>query len=191
MKSTFVFVISLCFAMSVKAQITSATFGMMEARQIGPATMGGRLTAIEGVNNEPRIIYVGSAGGGVWKTTNAGVSFKSIFDKYCQSIGALAVDQKNPKVIFVGTGESNMRNTVSVGDGLYRSADEGENWTKINGFDSTEHISRIIIDPQNSNNVYVAVPGSLWSDSKHRGLYKSTDGGKRSEEHTSELQSPC
>jgi photosystem II stability/assembly factor-like uncharacterized protein len=178
MKSGFVFFMSLCFVVSANAQITSATFGMMEARQIGPATMGGRLTAIEGVNNEPRIIYVGSAGGGVWKTTNAGVSFKSIFDKYCQSIGALAVDQKNPKVLFAGTGESNMRNTVSVGDGLYRSTDEGENWTKINGFDSTEHISRIIIDPQNSNNIYVAVPGPLWSDSKHRGLYKSTDGGK-------------
>lgn len=178
MKSAFIFFTCLFFAVIANAQITSATFGMMEARQIGPATMGGRLTAIEGVNNEPRIIYVGSAGGGVWKTTNAGVSFKSIFDKYCQSIGALAVDQKNPKVIFVGTGESNMRNTVSVGDGLYRSTDEGENWTKINGFDSTEHISRIIIDPQNSNNIFVAVPGPLWSDSKNRGLYKSTDGGK-------------
>lgn len=160
------------------AQISSATFGMMEARQIGPAAMGGRLTAIEGVNNDPRIIYVGSAGGGVWKTTNAGVSFKSIFDKYCQSIGALAIDQKNPKIIFVGTGESNMRNTVSVGDGLYRSNDEGENWTKIKELDSTEHISRIIIDPVNSNNIYVAAPGPLWSDSKHRGLYKSSDGGK-------------
>lgn len=178
MRSVFILCAALGFTITANAQISSATFGMMEARQIGPATMGGRLTAIEGVNSEPRILYVGSAGGGVWKTTNAGVSFKSIFDKYCQSIGALAVDQKNPKVLFVGTGESNMRNTVSVGDGLYRSTDEGENWTKISGFDSTEHISRIIIDPQNSNNVYVAVPGPLWSDSKHRGLYKSTDGGK-------------
>lgn len=178
MKLIYTVFISLLITVSVNAQISSATFGMMEARQIGPATMGGRLTAIEGVNSEPRTIYIGSAGGGVWKTTNAGVSFKSIFDKYCQSIGALAVDQKNPKVIFVGTGESNMRNTVSIGDGLYRSADEGENWTKINEFDSTEHISRIIIDPVNSNNIYVAAPGPLWSDSKHRGLYKSSDGGK-------------
>jgi photosystem II stability/assembly factor-like uncharacterized protein len=183
MKSVSLLFTILFFTTAAHAQITSATFGMMEARQIGPATMGGRLTAIEGVNNDPRIIYVGSAGGGVWKTTNAGVNFKSVFDKYCQSIGALAVDQKNPKVIFVGTGESNMRNTVSVGDGLYRSTDEGENWTKINGFDSTEHISRIIIDPQNSNNIYVAVPGPLWSDSKHRGLYKSTDGGKTFEKN--------
>ncbi len=178
MKKLIPFICMLVFTNSVHAQITSATFGMMEARQIGPATMGGRLTAIEGVNNEPRTIYIGSAGGGVWKTTNAGVTFKSIFDKYCQSIGALAVDQKNPKNIFVGTGESNMRNTVSIGDGLYRSNDEGENWTKVSNFDSTEHISRIIIDPVNSNNIYVAAPGPLWSDSKHRGLYKSTDGGK-------------
>ena len=191
MKSAFIFFAGLVFAISAKAQITSATFGMMEARQIGPATMGGRLTAIEGVNNEPRTMYVGSAGGGVWKTTNAGVSFKSVFDKYCQSIGALAVDQKNPKVIFVGTGESNMRNTVSVGDGLYKSTDEGENWTKINGFDSTEHISRIIIDPQNSNNIYVAVPGPLWSDSKHRGLYKSTDVEKLSKKFFSSMSKPA
>jgi hypothetical protein len=76
---------------SITAQITSATFGMMEARQIGPAVMGGRITSIEGVNKEPRTIYVGAAGGGVWKTTNAGASFRSVFDKYCQSIGALAV----------------------------------------------------------------------------------------------------
>ncbi len=178
MKTLFPFFITLLFTVSVNAQISSATFGMMEARQIGPATMGGRLTVIEGVNSEPRTIYIGSAGGGVWKTTNAGVSFKSIFDKYCQSIGALAIDQQNPKIIFVGTGESNMRNTVSIGDGLYKSMDAGDNWTKVNGLDSTEHISKIIIDPVNSNNIYVAAPGPLWSDSKHRGLYKSSDGGK-------------
>lgn len=160
------------------AQITSATFGMMEARQIGPAVMGGRITSIEGVNSEPRTIYVGSAGGGVWKTTNAGASFRSVFDKYCQSIGALAVDQQNPKIVYVGTGESNMRNTVSIGDGLYKTVDGGDNWTKIGGLDSTEHISKIIIDPKNSNTIYVAAPGALWSDSKHRGLYKSVDAGK-------------
>ncbi len=160
------------------SQINSSTFGMMEARHIGPATMGGRITAIEGVNNEPRTLFVGTAGGGVWKTSNAGVSFKSIFDKYCQSIGALAVDQKSPSTVYVGTGESNMRNTVSIGDGLYKTTDAGENWTKIKGLDSTEHISKIIIDPKNSDNIFVAAPGPLWHDSKHRGLYKSADGGK-------------
>jgi photosystem II stability/assembly factor-like uncharacterized protein len=165
-------------AASTFAQISSATFGMMQARQLGPAVTGGRITAIEGINNEPRTLYIGTAGGGVWKTTNAGVSFTSIFDKYCQSIGALAIDQQNPKTVYVGTGESNMRNTVSIGDGLYKTTDGGENWAKIAGFDSTEHISKVVINPKNSNIIYVSCPGALWSSSKHRGLYKSVDGGK-------------
>ncbi len=164
-------------ALQAQTKITSATFGMMEARHIGPGTMSGRISVIQGVDNDPKIIYVGTAGGGVWKTTNAGASFKSVFDKYCQSIGAIAIDQKNPKILYVGTGESNMRNSVSIGDGLYKSTDAGDNWTKI-GLDSTEHISRIAIDPSNSNIIFVSAPGPLWSDSKHRGLYKSTDAGK-------------
>lgn len=171
------FAISLLAFTASYAQVSSSTFGMMDARMMGPGTMSGRISAIEGVNADPRILYVGTAGGGVWKSTNAGASFKPLFDKYCQSIGALAIDQKDPKVIYVGTGESNMRNSVSVGDGLYKSTDEGDNWIKI-GFDSSEHIARIAIDPNNSNILYVAVPGPLWSDSKNRGLYKSTDAGK-------------
>ncbi len=157
--------------------INSATFGMLEARQLGPGTMSGRISAIEGVNEDGKTIYVGTAGGGVWKSTNAGATFKSVFDKYCQSIGAIAIDQKNPKTLYVGTGESNMRNSVSIGNGIYKSTDAGDNWVKL-GLDSTEHIARIVIDPRNSNTVYVAAPGPLWSDSKHRGLYKSMDGGK-------------
>lgn len=171
------FLLALGFYLTSTAQINSYTFGMMEARNMGPGTMSGRISAIQGVNSEPRIIYVGTAGGGIWKSTNAGASFKPIFDKYCQSIGAIAIDQKNPKIIYAGTGESNMRNSVSVGDGLYKSTDAGDNWTKI-GLDSSEHIARIAIDPNNSNNIFVAVPGPLWSDSKNRGLYKSTDAGK-------------
>ncbi len=159
------------------AQVSSATFGTMEARQLGPGTMSGRITAIDGSAADGKTIYVGTAGGGIWKTTNAGVIFKSIFDKYCQSIGAIAINQSNPDIVFAGTGESNMRNSVSIGNGLYRSTDAGDNWTKV-GLDSTEHIAKIVIDPKNSNNIYVAAPGPLWSDSKHRGLYKSTDGGK-------------
>jgi photosystem II stability/assembly factor-like uncharacterized protein len=167
----------IVFATACYAQITSATFGMMEARLLGPGTMSGRISAIEGVNEDGKTIYVGTAGGGIWKTTNAGSSFKPIFDKYCQSIGAIAIDQKNPKVIYAGTGESNMRNSVSIGVGLYKSTDAGDNWTKI-GLDNTEHISKIIIDPANSNIIYVAAPGPLWSDGDHRGLYKSVDAGK-------------
>ncbi len=162
----------------LQAQVNSATFGMLEARQMGPGTMSGRITDIVGVNKEAgKILFVGTAGGGIWKSINAGVTFKPVFDKYCQSIGALAIDQTNPKVIYAGTGESNMRNSVSIGDGLYKSTDAGDNWTKI-GLDSTEHIAKIVIDPSNSNIVYVAAPGPLWSDSKHRGLYKSSDAGK-------------
>lgn len=162
---------------AVKAQINSATFGMMEARQIGPGTMSGRISAIEGVAEDGKTIYIGTAGGGVWKTTNAGASFKPIFDKYCQSIGAIAINQKNPKIIYVGTGESNMRNSVSIGNGLYKTTDAGDNWNRI-GLDSTEKIAKIAINPNNPDVVYVAAPGPLWADSKHRGLYKTTDAGK-------------
>jgi photosystem II stability/assembly factor-like uncharacterized protein len=162
---------------SAQTKVSSSLFSVMEARALGSGTMSGRITAIEGVvADEGKTIYVGSAGGGVWKSTGGGVSYKSIFDKYCQSIGALAIDQKNPQVIYVGTGESNMRNSVSIGDGMYKSTDGGDNWKRI-GLDSTEHISKIVINPLNSNEIYVAAPGPLWSDSPNRGLFKSTDGG--------------
>lgn len=160
-----------------EVKLTSAALGKMEARQIGPAVTGGRITAIDGVNADPRILYIGTAGGGVWKTTNGGASFKSVFDKYCQSVGAVTIDQTNPDVIWVGTGESNMRNTVSIGNGIYKSTDGGENWVFM-GLPNSEHISKIIIDPRDPNTVYVAVPGKLWSNSPDRGLYKTTDGGK-------------
>jgi photosystem II stability/assembly factor-like uncharacterized protein len=167
--------LSSAFAFA-QSDINSSTFTVMEARWLGPGTMSGRITAIAGNEKDGKTIYVGSAGGGVWKTTNAAASFKPVFDKYCQSIGAIALDPKNADVVYVGTGESNMRNTVSYGDGLYKSTDGGDNWDKI-GLDSSEHISKILINPQNTNIIYVAVPGSLWSDSKCRGLFKSTDGG--------------
>ncbi len=156
--------------------INSSTFNVMEARWLGPGTMSGRITSIAGSDKDGKTVYVGTAGGGVWKTTNAGASFKPIFDKYCLSIGAIAIDQKDPNVVYVATGESNMRNSVSYGDGLFKSTDGGDNWDKI-GLDSTEHISKILINPQDSKIIYVAVPGSLWSDGKNRGLYKSVDAG--------------
>lgn len=158
-------------------KISGSLLGMMEARSVGPAVMGGRITAIDAVNSDPRILYVGTAGGGIWKSTTGGSLFKPIFDKYIQSIGAIAIDQNHPEVVWAGTGESNMRNSVSIGNGLYKSEDGGNNWIKT-GLDSTEHISRIVIDPRNSNVVYVAAPGPLFCDSPYRGLYKTTDGGK-------------
>lgn len=180
MKKVLLSACSSIVLMQLFAQVTinSSTFGIMEARQIGPATMSGRISDIQGVNSDGgKTLYIGTAGGGVWKSTNAGASFKPVFDKYTQSIGAIAIDQKNPKTIYVGTGESNMRNSVSIGDGLYKSTDGGDNWTKI-GLDSTEHISKVMVDPNNSNIIYVSAPGPLWSNSTHRGLYKSTDAGK-------------
>jgi photosystem II stability/assembly factor-like uncharacterized protein len=180
---TKLFLLTLCFfhALNIHAQsktkITPGTLGMMEGRSIGPAAMGGRITAIDVVTKDPRIVFIGTAGGGIWKSNTGGTLFKPIFDKNSQSIGAIAIDQNNPDVIWCGTGESNMRNTVSIGTGLYKSTDGGDNWIKV-GLDSSEHISRIAINPKNSNEVYVAVPGHLWNDNKDRGLYKTTDGGK-------------
>jgi photosystem II stability/assembly factor-like uncharacterized protein len=167
----------LAAGLNAQTKLSSSTFGAIEARSIGPAVMGGRITAIDGVNNNTKTLYVGTAGGGVWKTTTAGFTFEPVFEKYPQSIGALAVDQKNPETIWVGTGESNMRNSVSVGLGLYKSTDAGRNWTRV-GLENSEHISKIILHPTDPNVLYVAVPGKLWSDSPDRGLYKTTDGGK-------------
>ena len=158
-------------------KLTSAALGKISARHIGPAVMGGRITSIDGVNADPRIMYVGTAGGGVWKTTNGGSNFEPVFDKHCQSIGSVAIDQTNPDIVWVGTGESNMRNTVSVGNGIYKTTDGGENWAFM-GLPNSEHISKVIIHPTDHNTVFVAVPGKLWSNSADRGLYKTTDGGK-------------
>ena len=153
-------------------------FGDLNARHIGPALMSGRINDLEVHPTNPRIIYAGTAGGGVWKSNDAGTTFNPIFDDYCQSIGAVAIDPNSPdKIIYVGTGETWTRNSVSVGDGLYKSIDGGTNWKKI-GFDNSERIANIIVNPNNSNEVYVAVLGALWSDSEERGVYKSNDAGK-------------
>lgn len=153
-------------------------FGDLRARHIGPALMSGRTTDIELHPTNDRIIYLGTAGGGVWKSNNGGATFISIFDDYCQSIGAVEIDPSNPdNVVWVGTGEVWTRNSVSVGDGLYRTTDGGTTWQKI-GFEKSERIAGIQVNPANSNEVYVAVMGALWNDSEDRGLYKTTDGGK-------------
>ena len=149
------------------------------ARNIGSATMSGRISALTAVKEDGRLtVYIGSASGGVWKSVNGGTTFKPMFDKQpVQSIGAVAVDPQNPKTIWVGTGESWTRNSVSIGDGIYRSTDGGEDWTNL-GLKESERISKILIDPHDSNTVYVCVPGKLWSDSDDRGVYKTTDAGK-------------
>lgn len=152
-------------------------FGDLSVRHIGPALMSGRINDMETHPTNPRIIYTGTAGGGVWKSNDAGTTFNPIFDDYCQSIGAIALDPSDPdNIIYVGTGETWPRNSVSIGDGLYKSKDGGANWEKI-GFEKSERIANIIVNPKNSNEIYVAVLGALWSDSEERGVYKTTDGG--------------
>jgi len=153
-------------------------FGSIEARHIGPALMSGRISDMEVHPTNPRIVYAGTAGGGVWKSTNGGTTFSPIFDEYVQSIGVVSLDPQNPdNVIWVGTGETWVRNSTSVGDGLFKSVDGGHNWDKI-GFDNSDRIAGIQINPNNSNEVFVGVLGSLWGDSDERGVFKTVDGGK-------------
>src|SRR6266403_2473151 len=160
-------------------KVDSETVSGLGARNIGSAAMSGRIAALDAVHEGARLtIYAGAASGGVWKSTNGGTTFKPVFDKQpVQSIGAVTIDPKNPKVIWVGTGESWMRNSLSIGDGIYRSDDGGDNWTNM-GLRNSEHIVKILVDPTETNTVYVCAPGKLWSDSDERGVYKTTDGGK-------------
>ncbi len=162
------------------APFNSATISGLGARNIGSAAMSGRISAVAGTR-EPSgkvTLFVGAASGGVWKSDDQGTRYRPVFDEQAvQSIGAIALDPKNSKNVWVGTGESWTRNSVSIGDGIYKSTDGGENWTHA-GLNKSERISRIRVSPNNSDTVYVAVPGALWSDSSDRGLYRTTDGGK-------------
>ena len=158
----------------------SAAISGLGARNIGSAKMSGRISAVAGRRETDGkfTLLVGSASGGVWLSQDSGTTFKPLFDKQpVQSIGAVAFDPKDSKVLWVGTGETWTRNSVSVGNGVYKSTDGGETWTHM-GLPATERISRIIVSPRNGNIVYVCAPGPLWSDSTDRGLYKTSDGGR-------------
>ena len=140
--------------------------------------MSGRIAAIDGHMDQGRLtLYVGSASGGVWKSPNGGTTWKPVFDKHAMSIGAVRVDPSNPKTVWVGSGEPWVRNSVGVGDGVYKSTDGGDTWAKM-GLPDSERIANILVDPTDSNTVYVAAMGHLWSRGGERGLYKTTDGGK-------------
>ena len=160
-------------------KIDSETISGLGCRNIGSATMSGRIAALDAVHEGNRLtIFIGSASGGVWKSVNGGTTYKSVFDKQdVLSIGAVTIDPSNPKTVWVGTGEPWTRNSVSVGDGVYKSADGGDSWTHM-GLPHSEHIGKIVVDPKEPNTVYVAALGPLWSDGEERGLYKTTDGGK-------------
>ncbi len=157
--------------------VDSYTFGAIEARHIGPARMSGRVTSLDALLDDYRLVYVGTAGGGIWKSTNAGVTFKPVFDDYNQCIGAIAIDQQNPDIVWAGTGEPWTRNSVSVGNGIYKTTDGGESWSNM-GLEDTERIGRIEIHPENPDILYVAALGHLWNENEERGVFKTTDGGK-------------
>jgi photosystem II stability/assembly factor-like uncharacterized protein len=166
-------------APTAPAVVDSGTISGLGARNIGSAAMAGRVAAIAAAHEDNQTtLFVGAASGGVWKSRDGGTTFKPVFDKEpVQSIGAIAIDPSNPKVVWVGTGESWMRNSVSIGDGIYKSTDGGESWSNV-GLKDSEHITRILVHPKNGNIVYACVPGRLWSDSKERGLYRTSDGGR-------------
>jgi len=172
----------LCFlliSLSVNAQqLDIASLKNMKTRAIGPAGMSGRVTAIDVVNNNPYVMYVGTASGGLWKSESGGVDWSPIFDEQAvASIGAVAVQQSNPDVVWAGTGEGNPRNSLTGGYGLYKSLDAGKTW-KLVGLEKTRNIHRIIVDKENPNIVYVGAIGSPWGEHPERGVFKTTDGGK-------------
>jgi len=150
----------------------------MKPRNIGPGGMSGRVTAIDAVDSNPDIMYVGTASGGLWKSTSGGIKWEPIFDnEVTASIGSIAIQQSNPSVIWVGTGEGNPRNSLNGGYGIFKSLDAGKTWKSM-GLEKTRHIHRVIVDPTNPNVVYAAAIGSPWGEHPERGVYKTTDGGK-------------
>lgn len=159
-------------------KIDMEKFHGLKARSIGPAGMSGRVTAIDVVLNDPEIIYVGTASGGLWRSTSGGTLWEPIFDDQpVASIGALVIDQNIPDVIWVGTGEGNPRNSQTSGNGIYKSIDGGKSWLHM-GLEATRNIHRVIIDPRNSDIVYAAAQGAAWGEGTQRGIFKTIDGGK-------------
>jgi photosystem II stability/assembly factor-like uncharacterized protein len=160
------------------ASETALKLDGLKLRSIGPALTSGRISSIAVHPAAPRVWYVAAASGGVWKSANAGVTWQPIFENEgSYSIGCVTIDPNNPHTIWVGTGENNSQRSVGYGDGVYRSDDGGASWKNM-GLQSSEHIARIVVDPRNSNVVYVAAQGPLWSAGGDRGVYKSDDGGK-------------
>jgi photosystem II stability/assembly factor-like uncharacterized protein len=160
------------------ASFSAATFAGLKLRSIGPAVTSGRVVGFAIHPTNPDHYYVAVASGGVWKTTNAGTSWTPVFDNEgSYSIGYVALDPKDPSVVWVGTGENNSQRSVGYGDGVYKSTDGGKSWTRMKQMQASEHIGKILLDPRDSNTVYVAAQGPLWGPGGDRGLYKTTDSG--------------
>ena len=171
----FLFLLLASLALNAQ-QLDPALYSGLRWRMIGPHR-GGRTVAVSGVESQPNVYYFGGVGGGVWKSVNGGITWQPIFDAQpISSIGALAVAPSNPDVIYVGTGESDFRSDLTYGNGVYKSTDGGRTWKNI-GLKDSRHISRIAIDPQNPDVVFVAAMGSAYGPGAERGVFRSTDGG--------------
>ncbi len=159
-------------------KVSLEQFKNLNPRNIGPSGMSGRIVAIDAVYKNPSIIYVGAASGGIWKTENGGADWKAVFDDQpILNIGSLAIQQSNPAVVWAGTGEGNPRNSLNIGEGIYKSLDGGKNWKRM-GLERTRNIHRVIIDPDNPNTVYAAAIGNPYAQHPERGVYKTIDGGE-------------
>ncbi|MFN2531126.1 MAG: WD40/YVTN/BNR-like repeat-containing protein [Pyrinomonadaceae bacterium] len=183
---TCLFVILVCFSSQrIKGQendssktVLESALARLEWRSIGPANMGGRVADVEGVAGDPSIVFVATGSGGLWKTTNAGTTWKPIFERQgTMSIGDIALAPNNPDVVWVGTGETNVRNSVSFGDGVYKSTDGGKTWQHM-GLKDSERISAIVINPLNTDIVYVGALGHAFGPNDERGVFMTTNGGK-------------
>ena len=171
-------VLSLAVASGAAQTPAADTAPTLRARSIGPAVTSGRVMTIAVDPTNTAVFYVGAASGGVWKTVNGGASFQPVFDTQGSfSIGWVTLDPRRPNIVWVGTGERNSQRSVAYGDGVYKSEDGGQSWTNV-GLKTSEHIGRIVVDPKDSDTVYVAAQGPLWAPGGDRGLFKTTDGGQ-------------
>ncbi len=179
MKKIIFFIILTAFtSIAIAQKLSVDLIKNMRMRNIGPGGMSGRVTAIDVVLKNPDFMYVGTASGGLWKSTSGGIKWEPVFEKeLTASIGSVAIQQSNPSVIWVGTGEGNPRNSLNGGFGIYKSLDGGKTWKSM-GLEKTRHIHRVIIHPNNPDIVYVAAIGSPWGAHEERGIYKTVDGGK-------------
>jgi photosystem II stability/assembly factor-like uncharacterized protein len=169
--------IMLPFTIEAQKQVDLSTFANMKPRAIGPAGMSGRITSIDALASDPNTIILGSASGGIWKTTNGGSTWQPVFDDQpTLNIGAVAIQQNNANVIWAGTGEGNPRNSLNLGEGIYKTLDGGRSWKKM-GLEKTRNIHRILINPQDPDIVYVGSIGNPYGEHPERGVYKTTDGG--------------
>ena len=165
-------------SLAIAQKVGLDRFSNWKPRNIGPAGMSGRITAIDALVDDPRVIYLGSASGGVWKTTNAGASWLPVFDEQpILNIGSIAIQQNNPAVVWVGTGEGNPRNSLNLGEGMYKTLDAGKTWQRM-GLEKTRNIHRILVDPLKPETVYAGAIGNPYAEHPDRGVFKTTDGGE-------------